>query len=681
MKRIGSSGGSAKTLPHGCRKGNINLRNFVGRVARERHAASHTMADVQQILEQYWAYPTFRPLQREIIDSVLSGRDTVALLPTGGGKSLTYQVPALALPGVTIVITPLIALMKDQVDALRRRRINAVAIHSAMSAREIDIALDNCVYGDVKLLYIAPERIDTRIFHARVRKMEVSLVAVDEAHCISEWGYDFRPAYLKISRLREWLPDTPFLAVTATATALVLEDITRHLKLDEPRIFRGSFARPNIRFVVRRCENKLDQMLRIIRGVGGSGIVYARTRKATEDLAAQLQAEGVRADCYHAGLGFRMRAAKQEAWLRGEVQVMVATNAFGMGIDKADVRFVVHDQIPASLEAYYQEAGRAGRDGAPSYAVLLYNEMDSMAARRRIETEYPPLETVKKVYEAIFNYLQIPIGGGRETVHDFDLSDFSTRFKFYSLTAFNAIKLLELNGYMTLTDLLDNPTRIMFRMSREELYRLQVDRTDLDSFLRILLRLYTGLFTEFVVVDEAYIARMSGYTERRVSELLYQLSVMHVIRYIPRRSSPLLILQEERLPIEDVVIAPATYHRRREMEELRSAAMVEYAENDSQCRSVFLREYFDEQEPEPCGVCDVCLSRRREDMYRSSDAYGAMRQELLQVLTSQPQGRSMTLRALMAAVPGRPMMVLTQLRRLLAEGKARQLPDGGLVAE
>lgn len=637
------------------------------------------MADIQQILEKYWGYKAFRPLQREIISSVLAGRDTVALLPTGGGKSLTYQVPALALPGVTIVVTPLIALMKDQVDALRRRHINAVAIHSALSAREIDVALDNCVYGDVKLLYIAPERIDTRIFHARVRKMEVSLVAVDEAHCVSEWGYDFRPAYLKIARLREWLPRTPFLAVTATATSLVLADIREHLKLDDPQVFRGSFARPNISFVVRHGENKLEQMLRVIRGVAGSGIVYARTRKATEEIAEQLRAEGVTADFYHAGLGFRMRASKQEAWLRGEVRVIVATNAFGMGIDKADVRFVVHDQMPASLEAYYQEAGRAGRDGLPSYAVLLYNGMDARAARQRIETAYPPLDTVRKVYEAIFNHLQVTVGGGKEAIFDFDIREFSARFKMFPLTVFNAIKLLELNGYMTLTDVLDNPTRIMFRLSREELYKLQVDRTELDGFLRVVLRLYTGLFTEFVAVDEAYIARMSGYTEKRVKELLYQLSVMRVIRYIPRRSSPLLILQEERLPAEDVAIAPATYRRRREMEELRAAAMAEYAENGSQCRSVLLREYFDERDSEPCGVCDVCLSRRREELFRESDAFAGLRTELLRVLAEVPAGRSITLHALVAAVPGRPMMVLTVLRRLLAEGRVRQSDDGGLA--
>ena len=639
------------------------------------------MTDPQEILETYWGYRSFRPLQREIIASVMAGRDTLALLPTGGGKSLCYQVPALALPGVTIVITPLIALMKDQVDALRRRRINAVAIHSAMSAREIDIALDNCVYGDVKLLYIAPERIETRVFHTRVRKMNVSLVAVDEAHCISEWGYDFRPSYLRIARLREWVPEAPFVALTATATSLVLEDIRQHLRLDEPQVFRGSFARPNIRFVVRQVENKLEQLLRVIRGVEGAGIVYARTRRGTEEIAAQLANEGIAADFYHAGLGYRVRAAKQEAWWRGEVRVIVATNAFGMGIDKPDVRFVVHDQMPASLEAYYQEAGRAGRDGRPSYAVLLYNGMDATAARRRIENAYPPLETVRKVYETIFNHLQISVGGGRDAVFDFDLEAFAVRFRIFSLTVFNAIKLLELNGYMTLTDALDNPTRIMFRMSREELYKLQVDRTELDNFLRIVLRLYTGLFTEFVAVDEAYIARMSGYTEQRVKELLYQLSVMRVIRYIPRRNSPLLILHEERLPTEDVVIAPATYHRRREMEELRAAAMAEYADNDTQCRSVVLREYFDERGAEPCGVCDVCRARGEERMYRSSDAFAGMAEELLRVLREETSGggRSMAVRELVRRMPGRPMVVLTMLRRLLADGRVRQLNDGGMV--
>lgn len=641
------------------------------------------MEHIRQVLTKYWGYEDFRPLQEEIISSVLARRDTVALLPTGGGKSLTYQIPALINNGVTIVITPLIALMKDQVDALRKLRINAVAIHSAMSRHEIDIALDNCIYGDVKLLYIAPERVDSHIFRTRVRRMEVSLVAIDEAHCISEWGYDFRPSYLKLARLREWLPEVPFLAVTATATNLVLDDIVRHLKLEDPQIFRGSFARPNIRFVVREGENKTEQLLRVIRNVDGSGIVYARTRKATEEIAAFLRSEGIAADHYHAGLGYRMRSLRQEAWLRGDTRVIVATNAFGMGIDKADVRFVIHEQMPASLEAYYQEAGRAGRDGKESYAVLLYNGIDSTAARRRIENEFPPLDTVRKVYEALFNHLQITIGGGKDTIHDFDLAEFSTRFKLFPLTVVNAIKLLELNGYMSLTDVMDNPTRILFRMSREDLYKLQVDRTDLESFLKVILRMYTGLFTEFVPVDEAYIAKMSGYLESKVSELLYQLSVMKVIRYIPRRSSPLLILLEERLPVKDVVIAPVTYDRRREMEELRSAAMIEYAENRMQCRSVVLRHYFDEKSPEPCGVCDVCLSRKEEKTYAVTEAYaavdGLILEKLTELLREEKAQGSITIRRLVSAVPGRPMLILTAVRRLLSDGKLQQKSDGGLA--
>lgn len=636
----------------------------------------------EQILEKYWGYTEFRPLQREIIASVLGGRDTVALLPTGAGKSLTYQIPALIGEGVTIVITPLIALMKDQVDALRKLKINAVAIHSAMNRKEIDIALDNAVYGDVKLLYIAPERIDSHVFRTRVKRMDVSLVAVDEAHCISEWGYDFRPSYLKIARLREWLPETPFLAVTATATRLVLDDIVKHLKMDEPEIFRGSFARPNIRFVVREGENKLEQMLRIIRSVGGSGIIYARTRKDTEEIALQLREEGVSADHYHAGLGYRMRTARQESWITGKTRVIVATNAFGMGIDKADVRFVLHHQMPASLEAYYQEAGRAGRDGELSYAVLLHNGMDSVAARRRIEMEYPPLDMVRKVYEALFNHLQIAIGGGKDMIFDFDLADFATRFKIFPLTVVNSIKLLELNGYMSLTDVMDNPTRIMFRMSREDLYKLQVDRTDLEGFLKIILRMYTGLFSEFVAVDEAYIAKASGYLETKVSEFLYQLSVMKVISYIPRRTTPLLILHEERLPIGDVMIAPATYNRRREMEELRSAAMEEYAGNMTQCRSVMIRQYFDEERPEPCGMCDVCLSRKEVELYNGQEAYAAIEdlilQKLREMLRSQGGG-SVTIRSLVGEIPGRSMIVLTAIRRLIASGKVEQKIDGGLA--
>lgn len=636
------------------------------------------MSTIDDILKKYWGYSDFRPLQREVIESVICGHDTVALLPTGGGKSLTYQVPAMAMDGVCIVITPLIALMKDQVDALRRRGVSAVAIHSAMSAREIDIALDNCVYGGVKMLYIAPERIGTSIFRARVRKMEVSFIAVDEAHCISQWGYDFRPSYLRICELRDMIPDIPMLAVTATATGEVLEDIKRHLRMDDPLVVRGSFARPNINFVVRHGDDKFEQMLRVIRSVDGSGIVYARTRKATEDIAAMLRAQGIAADFYHAGIGYRTRGAKQEEWLRGTMRVVVATNAFGMGIDKADVRFVIHHQMPDSLEAYYQEAGRAGRDGERSYAVLLFSGLDTTAASRRIAMAFPPPDQIRTVYETLFNHVGVSIGGGKGQIFDFDLMAFASKYKIFALTAYNALKILELNGYIVLTDLLDNPTRIMFRTSREELYRLQVERTDLESFIKIVLRLYTGLFTEFVAIDEGYIARMSGYTETRVIELLYQLSIMRVIRYIPRRSSPLLILEEERLPTCDVVIAPETYHRRREVAELRVSAIAEYVENGTQCRSVMLQNYFDEHDAQPCGVCDVCRSRHSSELFTTADAFAGVEQLLIDRLAAVGVERGATLRALIAAIPGRSMVVLTALRRLIASGRAVQGSDGAI---
>ncbi len=634
------------------------------------------MPHLQQILETNWRHKEFRPLQREIIESVMAGADTVALLPTGGGKSITYQLPALALPGIAVVITPLIALMKDQVDALRKRHINAVAVHSALQPHEVDRLLDNCVYGGVKILYIAPERIDTPMFRSRLRKMEVSLVAVDEAHCISEWGYDFRPSYLRIKELRDQLPGVPFLALTATATRQVLDDICGQLRLNEPRVFRAGFARPNLRFVLREGENKLDQLLRVVRGVEGSGIVYVRTRRAAEEVAAQLMQEGISADFYHAGLGHRLRNAKQEDWTRGRLRIIVATNAFGMGIDKSDVRFVVHHQMPASLEAYYQEAGRAGRDGLPAYAVLLYQGADVAAAERRIALEYPPLDTIRQVYEALFNYLQVPVGEGKNQLFDFDLMAFATRFKFFSLTAYNALKILELNGYLTLTDLMENPTRIQFRISREELYKLQVDRTDLEGFIKGVLRMYTGLFTDLVPIDEGEIARRSGYTEERVVQMLYRLSVMRVIRYIPRRNSPLVVLEQERLPTADLTILPQTYDRRRELSQLRAAAMVEYAENRTQCRSVVIGHYFDEADPEPCGVCDVCLERKTTPTAAEHRLH-AVEERVLERLNSLEAGETIALRQLVAAIPGSSMRVLTAIRRLVAEGKVLSGAGGG----
>lgn len=634
------------------------------------------MEKIDKILKTIWGYDSFRPLQREIIESVISGRDTVALLPTGGGKSLTYQVPALAMEGLTIVITPLIALMKDQVDVLRSRGVRAVAINSSMEYRQIDIALDNCVYGDVKLLYIAPERINTTIFRARLQKMVVSLIAIDEAHCISQWGYDFRPSYLQIKYLREVMPDVPMLAVTATATAAVLQDVTQQLNLIEATVFRASFERPNLAMVVRQSENKYDHILRIVRGVPtGSGIIYCRTRNETQKVARLLTDQGISADFYHAGLGFHVRASRQQAFMNGQRRVMVATNAFGMGIDKSDVRFVIHHQMPDSLEAYYQEAGRAGRDGARSYAVLLFDSGDQRAAAQRISMEYPPLEKIREVYDAIFNFLQISIGGGRHESYDFNLEKFAAQFKIYTLTAYNAIKILELNGYMTLTDEMDNPTRILFRVRRDELYKIKIETAGLDGFLGTLLRAYSGFFADYVAIDEGYLAQLSGYTEQRIVEFLLQLSRMKVIRYIPRRRSPMLIFEQERLPLADMTISSESYTRRRELQEIKSSAIVEYATQQTQCRSVQIRKYFDDSQASPCGICDVCIERRQTGLYDSNAAFERLEREIIELLSGDD---SLDIHSLVARISAPKSLVIDAIRHGLESGKILQSHGGGL---
>ena len=449
--------------------------------------------DITDVLRRYWGYSEFRSVQERIIRAVLDGRDTLALMPTGGGKSLTYQVPTMAREGLCIVVTPLIALMKDQVDRLRSLRIPAVAIHSGLSPRQLDIALDNCVYGDVKFLYVAPERLASEAFRLRVVRMNVSLIAVDEAHCISQWGYDFRPSYLRIAELREKLPGVPVLALTASATERVAEDIQFHLKFAEQHVVRGDFRRPNLSYSVRHTDDKNEQLMRLLQHVAGSGIVYMRTREGTEQLAATLCDAGISAAAYHGGLGHAERAARQEDWLRGKVRVMVATNAFGMGVDKPDVRFVVHYSMCDSLESYYQEAGRAGRDGLRAYALLLVASDDADRITRRFRQEFPPLEQVKEIYERVCSYMQIGIGDGAGASMLFNIYDFCAREHLYAGTVQSALKLLEQNGYLTLTDVRDNPARVMFCVSRDDLYKLRVRRDDLDHFIRTLLRLYNGV--------------------------------------------------------------------------------------------------------------------------------------------------------------------------------------------
>lgn len=628
-----------------------------------------------ETLRRYWGFETLRPAQGEIVRAVLAGRDTLALMPTGGGKSLTYQLPTMMRGGLCIVVTPLIALMKDQVDRLRRHGIRAVAIHSGLTARQIDVALDNCIYGDTKFLYVAPERLATELFRTRAMRMPVSLLAVDEAHCISQWGYDFRPAYLRIAELRALLPGVPVLALTASATERVAEDIMEQLRFAEPHLLRSSFARPNLSFSVRHTEDKEGQLLRLVRNVDGSGIVYVRTREATEELAERLRAEGETAAAYHGGLRYEERSDRQEDWLAGKIRIMVATNAFGMGIDKSDVRFVVHYAMCDSLESYYQEAGRAGRDGKRAYALLLVAPDDADRIVRTFEQEFPPLERVKEIYEKLCSFLQVAVGDGGGASFLFNIYDFCAREHLYEGSVACAIKLLQLNGYLTLTDARAHPARILFTVSRDELYRLRLRRDELDPFIRVLLRLYNGVFTDFQPIDEQQIANWSGYTVERVRELLRLLWQLRVIRYIPANASPILYLNEERLPRADLYIAPETYQRRKELTRARFEEMLRYASNETECRSEMIERYFGAPESRPCGICDICLAKRRAARRnRPDESDGPLRERMLELLRRMPCDP----RTLAADLGGTPERVSEVLRALQAEGRIVLSDDGKL---
>ena len=563
------------------------------------------------ILSQYWGYNDFRPMQYEIISSVMSGRDTLALMPTGGGKSLTYQLPTLAQEGLCIVVTPLIALMKDQVDGLKRRGISAVAIHSGLSNQKIDRLLDNCAYGDVKFLYIAPERIDTPIFRVRARRMNVALIAVDEAHCISEWGYDFRPAYRHIVQLRELMPEVPVLALTASATDEVAEDIMSVLRFGEKHILRSSFARPNLRYVVRKTDDKEGMILNILDKVPGSGIIYTRRRKDAEVLAEWLVQQGVGASYYHGGLPSEERSIRQDEWVSGKVRVMVATNAFGMGIDKGDVRFVIHYSMSDTIESYYQEAGRAGRDGGRSYAVLLTQERDYELMRQRVENSFPPVEKVKKIYDQLCSFLMIANGDGKGCSYIFNIYDFCKKYGYFFHTeVLGAIELLERNEYLAYVEESDSPARLIFCVGRDDLYKVEFSKRT-ESVVLALLRLYNGLFTEFRPIDEMVLATMCNCTHAEVHESLKELWMRKIIRYVPTNHSPIIRMLEERLPLSDLYISPSTYTRRKEQIFRRLKAMAEYAESADCCRSVMISRYLGDKDAQPCGCCDICLAAKR----------------------------------------------------------------------
>lgn len=632
-------------------------------------------ARYQAILKRYWGYDSFRPLQLDAIKSIASGQDTLVLMPTGGGKSIIYQVPTLASTGVCIVITPLIALMKDQVDRLRKHRILAEAIHAGRSHREIDRILDNCIYGDVKFLYISPERIDSEMFRMRCARMDVALIAVDEAHCISQWGYDFRPSYLQIARLRDLCPNTPILALTASATPKVAEDIMYRLRFDKPNIKRMSFAHSNLSYVVRHTEDKREHLLRIVNNVSGSGIVYVRTREKSETIAQFLQQNGITADFYHGGLGFLSRNLKQEQWINGQNRIMVATNAFGMGIDKADVRFVIHYDICDSLEAYYQEAGRAGRDGKPAYAVLLVSDDDPSRAGQRLRLEFPPLDTIRAVYEKLFNYLQVAIGEGKNRSFSFNIHDFASRMKLYPPTAVNALKILQQNGYLILTDETDNPPRIRFIVQRDDLYRMRVIRRELDHIITVLLRQYSGLFSDFIPIDEQEIAHLSGYQIEHVRELFKQLWQLHIIRYIPGNRSPILMLTEERLPEENVRIAPESYKLREEIAREHVDAIFRYANNQDECRSLVIQRYFGEQSTTPCGRCDLCLERRK---HRTAAPETNNRNQIRTLLLERLKKADLGVKQLAENIPFPIDTILAEVSALIEEDKIIEDLNGKL---
>jgi len=585
------------------------------------------------ILRKYWAFSSFRPLQEEIINSISEGKDTLGLMPTGGGKSVTFQVPALASEGTCLVVTPLIALMKEQVSRLNKFEIKAAAIHSAMSKEEIDIALENCIYGDYKFLYVSPERISTQLFQAKVSRMNLSLVAVDEAHCISQWGYDFRPSYLKISTLRRVIPDdVPFLALTASATPQVIEDIMDKLEFREKNVLKTSFARKNITYIVRQVEEKGSYLVKTLQSVNGSGIIYVRSRKRSREIAGMLLENNISADYYHAGLSDDLRDKKQASWSTGETRVIVATNAFGMGIDKPDVRFVIHWDIPDSIENYFQESGRAGRDNKPSWAVLLYSPSDKTRLNDSLRQKFPPVEKIKDTYEALCNFLQVPYGAGKDNVFDFNIQDFVSNYRFPVIETFNSLAFLQREGYVEFTEEINNPSRVHFVVSRDDLYKFQVSNESFDGFIKLLLRSYTGMFTEFVAISEESLARKAAISRDTVYQYLVKLSTLNIIRYIPGKKTALVIFTEERLVRKALMISPDNYLRVKEKYLYRLEKMIDYAESQNRCRSVMLLDYFGEESGR-CGICDVC--HERNELELSKYEFDLIIGEIKEILAKQ----------------------------------------------
>lgn len=633
---------------------------------------------IHDVLRRYWGYDGFRPLQEEIITSVLEGRDTVGLLPTGGGKSLTFQVPAMVLEGLTLVVTPLISLMKDQVDNLKSHGIKALYFHSGMQRRESRLAIDRCRLGKVKIAYVSPEKLRSRSFVDELRLFNVSLIVVDEAHCISQWGYDFRPSYLKIAETRRMFPGVPVLALTASATRRVVDDIMKQLEFRAPNVMARSFARDNLSYIARQGDYKEGMLLRVLRGTTGTAIVYVRSRKRTREIAMFLQSQGISADYYHAGLAPEEKEERQNAWKEDRVRVIVATNAFGMGIDKPDVRVVAHIDLPPSLEEYYQEAGRAGRDGKPAYAVLLVSRADKGLLTRRISESFPDIDTIRHVYEMAGNFLEVAVGDGYERVCEFNFNLFCNTFDIKPQVAHSALMILTRNGYLEFVEETTTRSRMMVTVNKRELYDLPLDEVT-DSVLQMILRTYTGLFTDYVYISEPLIARQLGLTDYQVYESLLYLSRLHAVTYVPRKTTPYIVWTTSREEPRYIVLPREVYDEQRENMERRVRAMQEFAFTTTECRQAVLLRYFGEEHPSPCGKCDVCRASRRPAGKTAQASEAVTMRSTVEYLASQPGGHPLDY-ILEQIAPSRRARALELVRRMLDEGDLKTGADGRIVS-
>ena len=627
------------------------------------------------ILRQYWGYNQFRPLQEDIIQSALNGTDTLALLPTGGGKSLCYQVPALCKEGLTIVVSPLIALMKDQVYNLQRRGIPAAAIFSGMRRREIDIVFENACQGAYKLLYVSPERLKTDLAQARIRRMNINLLAVDEAHCISQWGYDFRPPYLELAEIRALMPDVPVLALTATATPQVAQDIQDRLAFRNGQVFQQSFNRSNLSYSILYEAKKLDKLVDILQKVPGSAIIYMRSRGDTQKISNLLRSKGISSDFYHAGLSVDERSQKQEAWINGNPRLMVCTNAFGMGIDKPDVRLVVHLSLPDSLEAYFQEAGRAGRDGQKAFAVMLYTETDAEQLRRFFEASYPPLETVRRTYQALGSYTQIAIGGGQGESVDFDLQHFCHTYKLEQAVTHAALRLLEQEGWLALSEAAATAARLQIVCNRETLYDFQIRNKQADAIIKVLLRQYPGIQQQYVEISEGTIANVLHIKVEQVIQVFAVAEQQGILQYFPRNEKPQVTFLRERVAAENLGIDLEKFNFRRNNAQQRVEAAIAYAER-RHCRSKQLLAYFGEKRAEKCGICDVCTGRNEADM--SEDTVQMYQRKITELLKIERMPFEEVLKAF---APRKHETVTAVLGYLVEEEIIREDEEGNLYVE